>query len=89
MADKVPKIPTHAPPSLLDAILGLRKDMTETLSKKRVLEDVDQNAADGNNEGSVVRKQGKPGEEARSSLKTIANMLCAEEKQAEGLLEVV
>ncbi|KXS14000.1 hypothetical protein M427DRAFT_33431 [Gonapodya prolifera JEL478] len=38
----------------------LRKDATETLSKKRVLEDKDWNTTDGQDEGSVPRKRGKP-----------------------------
>ncbi|KXS10047.1 hypothetical protein M427DRAFT_37958 [Gonapodya prolifera JEL478] len=62
----------------------LRKDATETLSKKRVLEDVDLNAADGKDEVNVARKWGKPVEEVCSSLKMIFDMLCVEEKQAEG-----
>ncbi|KXS16460.1 hypothetical protein M427DRAFT_494965, partial [Gonapodya prolifera JEL478] len=66
----------------------LRKDATETLSKKRVLKDMDWNTADGQDEGSVPRKRGKPAEEARSSLKVIADMLRTDKKQAEGMLEV-
>ncbi|KXS13156.1 hypothetical protein M427DRAFT_34205 [Gonapodya prolifera JEL478] len=40
----------------LQIAASLCKEATETLSEKRALEDVDQNTADGKDEGSVARK---------------------------------